>query len=73
MPCIDFGHPNARTLGGIASKADYAAILDRMEQSLGDERARRFHAIFPASNIQPGAKNATGPLHRPSLARNRSL
>ncbi len=29
-PCIDFGHLNARTLGGIQTKADYAAILDRM-------------------------------------------
>ena len=27
-PCIDFGHLNARTLGGIQSRADYAAILD---------------------------------------------
>jgi len=26
-PCIDFGHLNARTLGGIRSKEDYAAIL----------------------------------------------
>ncbi len=34
-PCIDFGHLNARTLGGIRSKADYAAILDRMENRAG--------------------------------------
>ena len=45
-PCIDFGHLNARTLGGIASKADYAAILDRMEEALGDARARRFQTQF---------------------------
>ena len=45
-PCIDFGHLNARTLGGIQSKADYAAILDRMAEALGDERARRFHVHF---------------------------
>ena len=35
-PCIDFGHLNARTLGGIRSKADYAAILDRIGEALGD-------------------------------------
>ena len=29
-PCIDFGHLNARTQGGLASKADYAAVLDRI-------------------------------------------
>ena len=34
-PCIDFGHLNARTLGGIQSKADYAVILDRMGEVLG--------------------------------------
>ena len=31
-PCIDFGHLNARTLGGIQSRADYVAILDRMDE-----------------------------------------
>lgn len=45
-PCIDFGHLNARTLGGIQSKQDYADILDRMQQVLGDERAKNFHVHF---------------------------
>ena len=41
-PCIDFGHLNARTLGGIRSKADYAAILDRIGEALGlSAQARR--------------------------------
>lgn len=56
VPCIDFGHLNARTLGGIASKADYAAILDRMEQSLGDERARRFHVHFSRIEYSAGGE-----------------
>ena len=46
LPCIDFGHLNARTHGGIASKADYAAILDTLENAIGIERARQFHAHF---------------------------
>ncbi len=45
-PCIDFGHLNARTLGGIQSKQDYADILDRMQQVLGDDRAKNFHVHF---------------------------
>lgn len=45
-PCIDFGHLNARTLGGIQTKQDYADILDRMRQVLQDERARNFHVHF---------------------------
>ena len=45
-PCIDFGHLNARTRGGIQTKQDYADILDRMQQVLQDERARNFHVHF---------------------------
>ena len=40
-PCIDFGHLNARTLGGSQTKADYAAILDRMAEGLGDDHRRQ--------------------------------
>ena len=67
-PCIDFGHLNARTLGGIQSKADYAAILDRLETALGDERARRFHVHFSRIEFSKG----TGPLPRPSSDPSRS-
>ena len=55
-PCIDFGHLNARTLGGIQSKADYAAILDRLETALGDERARRFHVHFSRIEFSAGGE-----------------
>ena len=46
LPCVDFGHLNARTLGGIKSEADYAAILDEIENKLGHDRLRRFHVHF---------------------------
>lgn len=49
-PCVDFGHLNARTQGGLATKADFAAVLDAMEAALGDDRAKNFHAHF--SKIQ---------------------
>ena len=55
-PCIDFGHLNARTLGGIQSRADYAAILDRMDEVLGDERARRFHVHFSRIEFSAGGE-----------------
>ena len=45
-PCIDFGHLNDRTLGGIQTKQDYADILDRMQQVLQDDRAQNFHVHF---------------------------
>lgn len=50
LPCIDFGHLNARTRGSIASKEDYAAILDTLVNHLGLERSSHFHAHF--SKIQ---------------------
>ncbi|MCM1297931.1 MAG: TIM barrel protein [Firmicutes bacterium] len=46
LPCVDFGHLNARTLGGIKTKEDYAAILDEIENKLGCERLRNFHVHF---------------------------
>ena len=46
LPCIDFGHLNARTLGGMNSREAFAVLLDRMEAMLGEERARIFHAHF---------------------------
>ena len=55
-PCIDFGHLNARTLGGIQTKDDYAAILDQLEEALGDERARRFHVHFSRIEFSKGGE-----------------
>ena len=55
-PCIDFGHLNARTLGGIQTKADYAVLLDRLEEALGDERAKRFHVHFSRIEFSKGGE-----------------
>lgn len=50
LPCVDFGHLNARTLGGIKTQSDYAAILDEIEDKLGFERLKKMHVHF--SKIQ---------------------
>lgn len=50
IPCIDFGHLNARTLGGIKGATDYEAILDSIENELGNDRLKVFHSHF--SKIQ---------------------
>ncbi len=44
LPCIDFGHLNSRTHGAVNSREAFAAILDRMHEALGADRARVFHA-----------------------------
>ncbi len=46
IPCIDFGHLNARTFGGIKNSDDYAAILDTIGNRLGADRLRVFHSHF---------------------------
>ena len=52
LPCIDFGHLNARTQGGMYTREDFAALLDLLENRLGAERAAHFHAHF--SKIEYG-------------------
>ena len=52
LPCVDFGHLNARTQGGMRTEADFAALLDLLHGQLGAERAKNFHAHF--SKIEYG-------------------
>lgn len=46
IPVIDFGHLNARTLGSLKTEDDILYILDSLENKLGKERARSFHAHY---------------------------
>lgn len=46
IPCIDFGHLNARTFGGLKSFEDFKYIFDYIENHLGIDRLRQYHAHF---------------------------
>lgn len=46
IPCIDFGHVYARSLGDIKEADDFNAVLDRIENALGAERTRKLHIHF---------------------------
>ncbi len=46
LPTVDFGHLNARTLGGIKTRGDYAKMLDLIADKLGAERASKMHIHF---------------------------
>jgi deoxyribonuclease-4 len=50
IPCIDFGHIYARTLGGLVEFEAFKAIFDAIENNLGSERLKSFHSHF--SRIQ---------------------
>ncbi|MEG0615491.1 MAG: TIM barrel protein [Oscillospiraceae bacterium] len=54
IPCIDFGHLNARDCGGIPDKAAYEKILDTIENELGSAVLADFHSHF--SKIEYTAK-----------------
>ena len=50
IPCVDFGHLYARSLGADDGAEAMERMLDRIEAALGPERASRFHSHF--SHIQ---------------------
>ena len=50
IPCIDFGHLYARSLGVDDGQEAFDRMLSRVEEVLGPERATRFHSHF--SHIQ---------------------
>ena len=56
LPTIDFGHLNARSLGGIKTISDYAVILDKIEDKLGRDRLLCFHAHFSKIEYTKGGE-----------------
>lgn len=46
-PVVDFGHLNARALGGAFPNCDsYRRVFDRIAETLGDEHAKHLHCHF---------------------------
>ena len=56
LPCIDFGHINARTLGGLKTKGDFENILNTIENELGASRLREFHSHFSKIEYTDGGE-----------------
>ena len=56
LPCVDFGHLNARTLGGIKSAEDYAAMFDAIENKLGHDRLSEMHVHFSKIEYTAGGE-----------------
>lgn len=53
VPCIDFGHLYARSLGADEGAEACVRILDRMQQVLGERRASCFHSHFSRIEFTP--------------------
>ena len=56
IPCIDFGHLNARDLGVIKTKEDYENILSTVKNELGSERYKNFHSHFSKIEYTTGGE-----------------
>ena len=56
IPCIDFGHLNARTLGGLREKSDFEEIFDQIENRLGSDRLKSFHSHFSKIEYTTGGE-----------------
>lgn len=56
IPCIDFGHLNARDLGVIKTKEDYENILNTVKNELGSERFKNFHSHFSKIEYTTGGE-----------------
>lgn len=54
VPCVDFGHVNAREQGSLRTEADYRQRISYMIDRLGYEKMDGFHVHF--SKIMYGAK-----------------
>ena len=53
IPCIDFGHLYARSLGADDGTEAMERMLNRMEEVLGSDRASRFHSHFSHIEFTP--------------------
>lgn len=56
IPCIDFGHLNARDLGYFKTKEDYKSVFDKIENALGYERLKAFHSHFSKIEYTTGGE-----------------
>lgn len=53
IPCIDFGHLYARSLGELEGEQACREMLDKVARALGEERASRFHSHFSRIEFTP--------------------
>ena len=56
IPCIDFGHLNARDLGVLKDKNDFENILLEIKNQLGEDRFKNFHSHFSKIEYTTGGE-----------------
>ena len=56
IPCIDFGHLNARDLGILKTKEDFDKIFSVIRNDLGTDRLKVFHSHFSKIEYTTGGE-----------------
>lgn len=56
IPCIDFGHLNARDLGILKTKEDFEKIFLDVQNALGTDRLKSFHSHFSKIEYTTGGE-----------------
>ena len=56
IPCIDFGHLNARDLGILKTKEDFEKIFIAIKNELGTDRLKSFHSHFSKIEYTTGGE-----------------
>ena len=56
IPCIDFGHLNARDLGILKTKEDFEKIFISVKDKLGEYRLKNFHSHFSKIEYTTGGE-----------------
>lgn len=56
IPCIDFGHLNARDLGILKTIADFENIFIAIKNKLGSDRLKSFHSHFSKIEYTTGGE-----------------
>ena len=56
IPCIDFGHLNARDLGFFKTYADYESVFKAIGEKLGEYRLKNFHSHFSKIEYTAGGE-----------------
>ncbi|MBR6564288.1 MAG: TIM barrel protein [Clostridia bacterium] len=56
IPCIDFGHLNARDLGILKTKEDFEQIFLKIRDNLGTDRLKTFHSHFSKIEYSQGGE-----------------
>ncbi len=56
IPCIDFGHLNARVMGALQAEKNFEAIFNQIENALGASRLKEIHIHFSKIEYTQGGE-----------------